>query len=308
MPLAGGAVRQLLVDGRSDGAGDTPANVTMVSAGPRYFDALDARLVRGRAFELNDGGPGHEVAIINERTAALYFGTIEPIGARVRLIDDTPAGRAAPWATIVGIVPNIRQRSFGDPNWDPVVYIPHVQSPVVGLGAFGGLVRVVARGRSDPGQLAKALRSEIAAIDSIWSADIRTPDQELRSSARPRIHDHARLCGIAMVPQHRVVCGDCLFGDATHAGNRPADGSQTNPATWLILLARSHPTHNRLDAGPCRIRSRSTASRHVVPDGPADPVTWIRITVLLTAAAVTAALWPAWQATRLDPVTALRYE
>jgi ABC-type lipoprotein release transport system permease subunit len=42
--------------------------------------------------------------------------------------------------------------------------------------------------------------------------------------------------------------------------------------------------------------------------GSADPVTLVSITLLLVLVAITASLWPAWQASRLDPVTALRYE
>jgi ABC-type antimicrobial peptide transport system permease subunit len=42
--------------------------------------------------------------------------------------------------------------------------------------------------------------------------------------------------------------------------------------------------------------------------GSADPLTLVSIVLLLIAIAIIACLWPAWQATRLDPVTALRYE
>jgi ABC-type lipoprotein release transport system permease subunit len=41
---------------------------------------------------------------------------------------------------------------------------------------------------------------------------------------------------------------------------------------------------------------------------PADPMTLVSITLLLITVAISASLWPAWQASRLDPVTALRYE
>jgi predicted permease len=316
VPLAGGAVRQLVVDGRSAGAGDTPANVTLVSAGPRYFDALDVRLVRGRAFELNDGGPGHEVAIINERTAALYFGTAEPIGTRVRLTDDTPAGRAAPWATIVGIVPNIRQRSFGDPNPDPVVYIPHVQSPVVGLGAFGGLVRVVARGRSDPGQLAKLVRSEISAIDpDIVLADIRTLDQDLaqqRWLARVFTTMFSVFAGIAI-----VLAAIGLFAVTAYSvtqrtqeiGLRMALGARTGQVAWLILRRGLLQLVIGLTLGVAGAFGVGRLLKSLLfQTGPTDPVTLISVTVLLMIVGISASLWPAWQATRLDPVTALRYE
>ena len=42
--------------------------------------------------------------------------------------------------------------------------------------------------------------------------------------------------------------------------------------------------------------------------GPADPATLVSITMLLITIAVGACLWPAWQASRMDPVAALRYE
>ena len=46
----------------------------------------------------------------------------------------------------------------------------------------------------------------------------------------------------------------------------------------------------------------------LVQTGPNDPVTLASITILLVTVGVTACLWPARQATRLNPVTALRYE
>jgi len=90
IPLLGGAIRQLAIDGKPAPAGEKPHTVTMLSVGPRYFDALDVRLVRGRPFDANEGSPGHEVAVVNQRLASIYFGNEDPIGQRIRLSDDTP--------------------------------------------------------------------------------------------------------------------------------------------------------------------------------------------------------------------------
>ena len=315
VPLAGGAVRRLAIDGRPAPDGETP-NVTMVSVGPRYFDALGVRLTRGRSFDFNDGGLGHEIAIVNERIAALYFGTADPVGTRIRLTDDTPAGKEAPWVTIVGVVPNVRQRSFEDPNPDPVVYIPHVQSPVVGLGAFGGLVRIVARGRSDPGQLAKLVRSEVSAIDpDMVLADIRTLDQDLaqqRWLVRVFTTMFSAFAGISI-----VLAAIGLFAVTAYSvtqrtqeiGLRMALGARTRQIAWLILRRGLVHLIIGLTLGLAGAFAVGRLLQGLLfQTGPADPVTLISITALLMTIAISASLWPAWQATRLDPVTALRYE
>ena len=87
------------------------------------------RLLRGRAFAATDGEPGREAMIINQRLADMHFRGEDPIGKRIRLINDgnMPGAPKFYGATIVGIAPNIRQRGFErDP--DPVVYITHAQN------------------------------------------------------------------------------------------------------------------------------------------------------------------------------------
>ena len=45
----------------------------MLAVGPRYFDALGVRMLRGRAFAAADGEPGREAMIINQRLADMHF-------------------------------------------------------------------------------------------------------------------------------------------------------------------------------------------------------------------------------------------
>ena len=72
------------------------------------------------------------MAVINQQLATTYFGNEDPIGKRIRLTDDTPAGKQSAWATIVGLAPNVRQRGgMRSPDPDPVVYVPHQQNPTM---------------------------------------------------------------------------------------------------------------------------------------------------------------------------------
>ena len=74
------------------------------SRGPRYFETLGIKVLRGRAFDAVDGAAGHQSTIINQRFAAMYFGTDDPIGRRIKLTADGPPTAGVPppeWLTIV---------------------------------------------------------------------------------------------------------------------------------------------------------------------------------------------------------------
>jgi len=174
-PFGGGAVRKLEVDGRAAAPGDRLPEVTMLSVGSRYFDAIGVTLVRGRAFTGADGGPGRRIAIVNQRLADLYFKGNDPVGRLIRLSQDGPGNEEPEWLTVVALAPNVRQRNNNqerDP--DAVAYIPHRQNTTMARGAT-----VLARTRTDPAQATRILREAMTAVD---------PDQALSA---PRTMDEA---------------------------------------------------------------------------------------------------------------------
>jgi putative ABC transport system permease protein len=310
-PLFGGIPRLLEIDGKPAPAGDKPQTVTMLSVGPRYFDALGVSLIRGRALDPNDGTPGREMAVINQRLASTYFGNADPIGQRIRLVDDTPAGMKYEWATIVGLAPNVRQRGGQDDSEpDPVVYIPHLQNSAM-TAAF-----IMVRGRSNPGELTPLIRKEVFALDPDLSlANVRTMDENLaqqRWFARVFGALFTVFAGIGI-----VLAAVGLFAVTAYSvtqrtqeiGVRMALGAQAKQVSWLILRRGLVHLVIGLTLGLAGAFGVGRLLRSMLfQTGPADPATLISITFLLVVVAITACLWPAWQATRLNPVTALRYE
>jgi predicted permease len=120
VPLQGGFLRKLEIDGKPLDQGQQAPNVTMLTVDPRYFKTMGLALQRGRDFTEEDGMAGREpAAVINQRFAALHFPGSDPIGRRITLSIDLQGG-APPQggiplsltATIAGIVPNLRQRDF----------------------------------------------------------------------------------------------------------------------------------------------------------------------------------------------------
>ena len=286
----------------------------MLAVGARYFDALGVSFLRGRTFELSEGTPGREVVVINQRLASRYFGNADPVGQRIRLNEDNPNAPQYAWATIVGVTPNIRQRTGGqgDPEPDPVVYIPHSQNTgIVGLG------NVLVRARGNPAEVMPVVRKEIFALDPDLSlANMRTLDESLAQQRWfPRVFGimFTVFAGIAIVlAAVGLVRGDGVFRDAAHSGDRHPHGARRAGQAGVVAdsSARAHSTGYRARRWGWRGRSAPDGCCRACCFRPDRPIRsrWCRSRMLLIVVAVTACLWPAWQATRLNPVTALRYE
>jgi len=312
-PLGGGAQRQLELDGKPLQGGEKPRTALMLATGARYFDAMGVRLLRGRTFDVSEGTPGREVAVINQRLAERYFGNADPVGQRIRLIEDNPNAPQYAWATIVGVAPNIRQRQGNqtDPDQDPVVYVPHSQNTgLVGLG------NVLVRARSNPAELMPVVRKEIFALDPDLSlAQMRTLDESLAQQRWfPRVFGimFTVFAGIAI-----VLAAVGLFAVTAYSvtqriqeiGIRMALGAQAKQISWLILRRGLIQLAIGLTLGLAGAFGVGRLLQSMLFQiGSADPLTLALISTLLIVVAVTATLWPSWQATRLDPVTALRYE
>ena len=121
--------RELAVDGRpvaSDGASPT---VGVLTVSNDYFEKLDLGLRRGRAFSDRDGTAGNETTIVNRLFAETFFANEDPLGRRIRLPPRGAPADDAPWLTIVGVSPTVRQ-SFGAAPAIPVAYLPYRAEPL----------------------------------------------------------------------------------------------------------------------------------------------------------------------------------
>ena len=312
LPLFGGFPRQLVVDGQAAVPSDSPPPVTMISIGPRYFDTLGLRLIRGRPLEPRDGQPGQQVAIVSERVAAVYFAHTDPVGQRIRLIDDTPGGFKADWATVVGVAPDVRQAggpATAEP--DPVVYVPHLQNP-----AMQGVGTIIVRGRAAPDGLAPLLRKEIFAMDSdLPLASILTMDQLLarqRSFSRIFGTMFSIFAGIAI-----VLAGVGLFGVTAYAVNqrrqeigiRMALGATANHVIrqWLAFAMRLAGLGLAAGLIVAYTLTRFLSSM-LYGVQPHDRLAFAGAALFVLATAAFAAYIPVWRATKLAPMAALRCE
>jgi putative ABC transport system permease protein len=155
LPARPAPERQIETDESQLDARRRAPSVRAVAIGPAYFATLGMPLVRGREFSDGEARPGRMEAIVNDRFAQMFFSDRDPLGRRIRLTVPGASTTEAPWHTIVGVVPAIRQPS-DDP--DAVAYVPFLAAPP----ATGMLI---VRSRIATATIAQRLRDAALDVD-----------------------------------------------------------------------------------------------------------------------------------------------
>ena len=299
-PYAGAAARTLVVEG----ADRRPSTVSYLTVGSRYFDTLGLRPVRGRDFIDIDGSAGHEAAIVNERLASAFFPNGDPIGKRIGL-----SANAAPpsWFTIVGVVPDIRQRNLAGP--DPTVYLPFRSDPQ----PFAVLL---VRGASGTEAVVPTVREEVRALDpELPVYGILEMDQLLSQSRWPHRVFGVMLAVFASIALALSAVG--LYAVVAHSvgqrvreiGVRMAFGAEARQVAWLVTRGIARPLFAGLVLGfAAALGAGKLLQSMLVQTSPTDPTTFFAILMFLVAVSLFACWLPARRATRIDPVSALRHE
>ena len=316
IPMQGGFLRILNIEGKPLDQGQQPPRVTMLTIDPRYFKTIALPLHRGRDLTDEDGLPGREAAVINQRFAALHFPNEDPIGRRITLSIDLQGG-APPaggipmslTATIVGIVPNVRQREFNLPDPDPIAYLPFRTDP-------RGFMSLLVRSQGDPKAMTPILREEVRAIDAdLPLFGIRTMDEQL-AQARWPFRVFGTMFGVfALIALTLSAVG--LYAVTAYAvsqrtqeiGIRMALGAQDNEVSWLFLRRSFVQLAIGLIlgvAGAFGVGQLFARTQLLVQNSGTDPITIGGIATLLAVVAIVASVVPAKRAARLDPLIALR--
>jgi putative ABC transport system permease protein len=315
-PLSGGFLRKLEIDGKPLDQGQQAPNVTMLTIDPQYFETIGLPLQRGRNITDEDGMTGRETAIINQRFAALHFPNQDPLGRRITLSIDLQGG-APPaggiptslTATIIGIVPNVRQRDFQLPDPDPVAYLPFRTDP-------RGFMTLLVRSQGDPTAMTPILREEVRAIDAdLPLFGIRTMNEGLAQARWPFRIFGTMFAIFALIALTLSAVG--LYAVTAYAvsqrtqeiGIRMALGAQRNDVSWLFFRRSFNQIAIGLSlgiAGAYGVGRLFSSTDLLVQNSAADPITIGLIAALLAIVAVAASVLPAKRASRLDPLIALR--
>jgi putative ABC transport system permease protein len=292
-------------DRPTESSGDLSAEVIRTS--PEYFRVIQTPLVEGRFFTEDDENGKLPVAIIDEATARRYWWPDhDPVGRRLRIRLRFGQNPVNPWSTVVGVVKNIKHDGL-DVDGVPHLYVP--------LNQFVGRTLSLALRTSLPASTLEAqLRGAIQSVDpGLPVFNVTSMDEVLDASLASRRFSANLVAGFAGGALLLASIG--IYGllaymvgqRSREIGLRLALGAQRADVLRLVLGKGVVLAGLGIVAGV--IFSASTASMMaslLYGVRPYDPAVFLMVPLLLLVVAIAASYIPAWRATKVDPIVALR--
>ncbi|HEY3837054.1 MAG TPA: ABC transporter permease [Bryobacteraceae bacterium] len=316
LPLQGCFGMGFDVLGRPTGAAPSSGIAGFFSVSWSYFSTFEIPLLRGRAFSEQDDRSAPGVVIINEAMVRRYWPQGDPLKDRIRIGGSGPA-LGEPVRQVVGVVGDTRDAGISrDPF--PTMYIPIAQMPNAETALNSKVVPLwwVVRSRMNPHALrvpiATALRE---ASGGLPVAHVRTmAEVEVRNTARQRFNMMLLIIfGAAGLVMAAIgVCGVMSYSVEQRnreLGIRMALGAQASNVRNMVMGQGMMLTAAGivLGLGGAFWLTRFLSS-FLFGVKAWDPIAFIVTPLLLTAVALFAVWIPARRATRVDPMTTLRFE
>jgi putative ABC transport system permease protein len=300
------------IDNYSSPDGDlTPGIDNYQSVMSDYFETMGIPIVQGRSFQPTDANQSGMVAIVNESLANKFWRGQNPIGQRLR------PGWAKPWFTVIGVARDVKQAGLDQKTGTELYFfVDQMANAPSPLGRAPGTINMILRTTLPAATLSQTVNSLVYEVDpAIPVAQLREMDDVFAESIRrPRLL--ADLVGVfaglalllavigaygvlsyMVVQRHREI-GIRLALGATRSSvilGVMKQGVLLTICGAIIGLAGALAL-NRL------IASLLFGVR------PSDIPTMATAIVTTTLVAAIACLLPAWRASRVDPLVALKYE
>jgi putative ABC transport system permease protein len=301
IPFSRGNPQQnLYVEGQPAATSQAVPVINDRGASPGYFEAIGTPILKGRGILPSDQPGTLPVVVVDETVAQQYWPGGDPLGKRIR------ADSSMPWRTVVGVVANVKHESLRErPNFE--MYLPQAQRP-----SWSSYI-VIRTGDGSEGLVA-GLRRVVAELDPMLPiSDVHTMQGAMAESLSLARLTNVLLTGFAGLALLLAVLGIYgvmslnVNGRLSEFGVRLALGAA--PGAVLRLVMRQGLVLALLGLviglGGALWLTRFLGSL-LFQVSPMDPLTYLTVGGVLTAAAVVACYLPARRATRADPIAVLR--
>jgi putative ABC transport system permease protein len=278
---------------------------------PRYFQALGLKLLAGRFLDERDTAGSPHVVVVNESFVKRYHPNESAIGKRILVEKILPNRRGlgpdTAWE-IVGVVADEKGYGLESPT-DVGAYASFAQDPVVGLG-------LVARGAGEGSVLIKAVQQALAKVNKDQVLDrAATVTQMKMDSMMSRRLTTSLLAGFALLAMLLACAG--IYGVLSFVtarrtqelGIRSAMGASQWDLIRMVIGGGALPVIAGIIVGfGGSIWLGRLIETMLFAVKPFDVPTLAAVSMLFICVALVACFAPAWRASRVDPMTALRQE
>ncbi len=269
------------------------------TVGADYFTMMQIPIVRGRGFTRQDRPGSSAVAIVNETFANHFWPGENALGKTFSNGEVT--------MRIVGVARDSKYASLAEEK-RPVFYVAYEQQYDPGMTLH-------VRTANDPGQILAAIRREVSALDSALPPRIMTMDDYLAVSLLPQRAGATLLGVFGLLGLGLAAVG--LYGVMAYAvsrrtreiGIRMALGANAIDVRRMVVRQGMVLAATGIGIGlALALAVTRLTSGFLYGISASDPITYAGIALLLAMVALFASYIPARGATRVDPMSALRYE
>jgi putative ABC transport system permease protein len=276
---------------------------------PGFFETLGIHVTNGRSLNEYDTANSMRVAMVNEEFVRRYLSHLDPLTQRISVeefVPGAPRGKPLEWQ-IVGVYHNLRGGGIRGDN--PQVTVPFVQSP-------WAQASMVIKTAGDPKALMKSITAAVSSVDpDMPLAGMRTVDDIVSESLaieRFSVVLFASFGALGLLLAAVGIYGVMAFAVAqrTHEfGVRMALGAQRSRVISQVLKEGTILAISGTLIGLAGAYLVGRAMQTTLYGVDAlDVRAFTGVSLLLLAAALLACWFPAWRASRVEPLEALRYE
>ena len=291
------------IEGRPTGPNDPGPHSHLAYATPSYLAVMQMRLLAGRWFSPDDRSTTAPVLVVDQRLAHKYWPNRSPIGEHLK------SGRKEAWATVVGVVSNIRSDSLEEDTTDGMRYYPYPQSRTV-------TANFLVRTNGNPAQLSLAMEQAISSADRTQTAyDFERLDILVSNSLAGRrliVWMLAAFAALALLLALIGIYGLISYVTAkrtNEVGIRMALGAQQNTVVWLILKSVIAWVLIGSCLGVVMSLGLTAFLQHFFVDFGTNVISLLTLAAaMMLLVGIVAGLIPAYRAAATNPLQALRNE
>jgi predicted permease len=304
LPLTGGSTQPVAIEGEAARLMAHQSEVAVRRMTPGYLQTAGTRLIAGRDFAEADTADRAPVVLVSESMARQFWPNQNPIGKRLTLTFTPGVIRE-----VVGVVGDVKLRGLDYKEPVSALYLPFAQRPNAGQN-------LVLRTTVAPASVGPALRAAIREIDAQLAVrNMRTLDEVVGASIAQQRFAMQLLGAFAAFALLLAAVGIYSVLSYTvrqrvqEIGIRMALGAHARDVVRMVVADGIRPTLVGVGLGVLSaLALGQLISTMVFGVAPNDLTTLTSVAAIMTLVGVIASLAPAYRATRIDPLVALRDE